>query len=114
MTILNSVEIMQFCEWLPPVIIFCLVTAIVSFIILSSHDHTTIGGAVANAIIVLISIVSTVIFLVMSNNDDGIPTGRYEIEAIIDESVSFKEVVEEYNFIEQRGDIYVFETKEVE
>lgn len=42
------------------------------------------------------------------------PSGRYRYECTIDESVSMTEVYERYDIIEQRGDIWVLEDKEVE
>lgn len=40
-----------------------------------------------------------------------IKTGEYRYECIIDDSVSYNEVVENYKIVEQRGDIWVLEDK---
>lgn len=40
-----------------------------------------------------------------------VKTGEYRYECIIDDSVSYNEVVENYKIIEQRGDIWVLEDK---
>ena len=42
------------------------------------------------------------------------PTGRYRYECTIDKSVSFLELTEKYDVVEQYGDIYVLEDKESE
>jgi hypothetical protein len=40
-----------------------------------------------------------------------VKTGGYRYECIIDDSVSYNEVVENYKIVEQRGDIWVLEDK---
>lgn len=40
-----------------------------------------------------------------------VKTGEYRYECIIDNSVSYNEVVENYKIVEQRGDIWVLEDK---
>lgn len=40
------------------------------------------------------------------------PTGRYRYEVTIDKSVSITDVYDNYNVIEQRGEIWVLEDKE--
>ena len=40
-----------------------------------------------------------------------VKTGEYRYECIIDDSVSYNEVVENYKIIEQRGDIWILEDK---
>lgn len=41
-------------------------------------------------------------------------TGEYEYECIIDESVSFNELYEKYEIVEQRGSIWVLKDKGIE
>lgn len=40
-----------------------------------------------------------------------VKTGEYRYECIIDDSVSYNKVVENYKIVEQRGDIWVLEDK---
>ena len=40
-----------------------------------------------------------------------VKTGEYRYECIIDDSVSYNEVVENYKIVEQRSDIWVLEDK---
>lgn len=40
-----------------------------------------------------------------------VKTGEYRYECIIDDSVSYNEVVENYKIVEQRGDIWILEDK---
>ena len=41
-----------------------------------------------------------------------VPTGRYEYEATLDDTVNLKEVCERYEVVETKGDIYVLRDKE--
>lgn len=41
-------------------------------------------------------------------------TGKYKYECTIDESVSFNELYEKYEIVEQRGSIWVLKDKEAE
>lgn len=41
-------------------------------------------------------------------------TGLYEYEAIIDEDVSFTDLYEKYDIVEQRGEIYILRDKEIQ
>lgn len=44
---------------------------------------------------------------------DSINTGRYRYEVTIDDTVSFNELQEKYDVIEQNGKIWTLEDKEV-
>ena len=46
-------------------------------------------------------------------NTNKIPTGRYRYEVTIDDSVSFLDLQEKYDVIEQNGKIWTLEDKEV-
>lgn len=40
------------------------------------------------------------------------PSGRYQYECLIDDTVPYTEIYDKYNVIEQRGSIWVLEDKE--
>ena len=50
--------------------------------------------------------------LIISSIPSEVKSGRYRYEVTIDESVSFNDIYEKYEIIEQRGDIWVLEEKE--
>jgi hypothetical protein len=41
-----------------------------------------------------------------------VPSGKVQHEVIFDEGASFMDVIDKYDIIEQRGDIFVLEEKE--
>lgn len=57
-------------------------------------------------------LVCLLIFVTCGILDTTIKTGEYRYECIIDNSVSYNEVVENYNIIGQRGDIWILEDKQ--
>lgn len=59
----------------------------------------------------IIPAVSLLVFVICGILDGIIKTGEYRYECIIDDSVSYNEVVENYKIVEQRGDIWVLEDK---
>lgn len=50
---------------------------------------------------------------IMIGATEKVPTGRYKYEATIDKSVNFVELYEQYDIVEQRGEIYILKDKEV-
>lgn len=95
------------------------VTGVPSWIVLSAIILFTIGLLVfivsliadGPAWTVIISLVGLLILVICSILDATIKAGEYRYECIIDDSVSYNEVVENYNIIEQRGNIWVLEDK---
>lgn len=60
----------------------------------------------------IVPIISAVlIFIICGIFKYTVKTGGYRYECIIDDSVSYNEVVENYKIVEQRGDIWVLEDK---
>lgn len=57
---------------------------------------------------ILITVVALVAWLGLINT---IKTGDYRYECTIDDSVSYNDIVKNYEVIEQRGDIWVLEDK---
>ena len=56
-------------------------------------------------------IINLLVWLICGILNITIKTGEYQYECIIDDSVPYSEVVENYNIVEQRGDIWVLEEK---
>lgn len=59
--------------------------------------------------IVLIALAITVLFTLILPHEVTTTINTYEV--MIDETVSFNEVMDKYNFIEKRGNIYVLQDK---
>lgn len=109
MTILNSTDILMPNGSMMFGCLLCGVACFLCFfvyIVSDRMDFTPAGVAIVSLLLVLM--------LGFGATKFGDPTGRYTLEVTLDDTVTFKEICEEYKFIEQRGDIYVFETKEVE
>mgnify|MGYP004677767575 CR=1 FL=1 len=56
------------------------------------------------AVLIMVLVADVVIY-------DKEPTGRYQYECTIDDSISFNSVMKYYTIIEQHGDIWVLEDK---
>lgn len=70
--------------------------------------HTLVGVRICGVLCIICFVVFAVLIIWWPTE----PTGRYQYECLIDESVSMTEVYERYEVIEQRGDIWVLEDKE--
>ena len=57
----------------------------------------------------ILSILATVVTCTFT---EPVPTGRYEYEVTIDDTVSMTKLYEQYEIVEQRGDIWVLKDKE--
>lgn len=105
-TILNQTEIIDFPAWASITISMLIVIAVLC--VLFACAEKSLGLAVSS----LIAMVG-VIVVVLIGGLNPVETGRYEYEVTIDESVNFIDIYENYDVIEQRGDIWVIEDKEM-
>ena len=102
-TILNKIAVTGVPSWvLVSAIIICIIGFIV-FAIAIIADWPTWTA--------IIPAVSLLIFVICGILDGIIKTGEYRYECIIDDSVSYNEVVENYKIVERRGDIWILEDK---
>lgn len=105
-TILNQEMIMVSPSWVGPLFFILLVGGAVSFgLFLASNNISIMPIA---AILTLVSLFGIIILGVI---EPKVESGRYRYEVIIDESVAFTDIYENYHVIEQRGDIWVLEEK---
>lgn len=107
-TVLNQEMIMTSPDWMHAVTAICLVGFLISgFVCMVSKANSCIGP---------IAGIFTVIFLLVLLFEPAfisdVPTGRYRYEVTIDGSVSFNDIYERYEIVEQRGEIWVLEEKE--
>lgn len=110
-TILNKTEIM----WLPipyyfaiPVSIGMILIGLICCGVLIDEENWWAIMPAAVAILGCCFIVN------LATNDPLVPTGRYEYEVLLSEEVSFTELYERYEIVEQRGEIWVLRDKEKE
>ena len=62
----------------------------------------------------LISLICIIISSILITIDPQIPTERTRYEVTIDDSVSMKDVYKKYEVIEQKGEIWILEDKEID
>ena len=104
-TVLNKVAVTGLPSWVMVSAAVMLIIGAIVFVI----SIIMVDWPIWTAIIPFIStmlIAVTCVFLSLI-----IKTGEYRYECIIDDSVSYNEVVENYKIVKQRGDIWVLEDK---
>ena len=106
--ILNKTEIMTISDagliWSYILVFGGLICALL-FAFLSNYHNAFIIG-------VIFSVVAFFSGIIVAALDESKPTGRYQYECTIDESVPFKDVLENYEVIEQKGKLWILEDKE--
>ena len=113
MTVLNMIELTtvsnSFVYW--TLILFIVGAALFGTgLVILCKDNDTSGAAPLAIGIVLIFIV---IALAKCSDADifQVPNGKFHIEATFSEDMPFLSVMENYNILEQRGDIFLLEPK---
>jgi len=66
-------------------------------------------GLVILLSITLIALAAVILFVLILPHEVTTTVNTYEV--VMDETVSFNEIIDKYNFIEKRGDIYVLQDK---
>lgn len=125
MTILETTPIMTnyFCGYLAigaflfaVALTICCIVSIILFVVFENR-HKKFGTIVEKTIeklwvlagiACLVFIASTIVAVVYEPNY----TGRNQYKVLIDDSVSFNEIAENYKIVGQDGDIYILEDKE--
>lgn len=72
---------------------------------------TTVTMAVVSFLTIIVGLL-VVIITSITSLQKRVPTGRCQYEATIDDTVSFTELNDKYEVIEQRGKIWILEDKE--
>lgn len=113
MTVLNMIELTtvsdSFVYW--TLILFIVGAALFGtglVIVCKDNDASGLTPLVIGTVLILI-----VIVLAKSSDADifQVPNGKFHIEATFSEDMSFLSVMENYNILEQRGDIFLLEPK---
>ena len=110
--VLNKTEIMAVPEWVGTACMICagliVIGAIVSLIFI-------ISDKIKFWIPVLFTIVSCLGFVVFEKLNDALttePTGKYEYQVTVDDSVTMNEFYDRYEIVEVNGKIYTIREKE--
>lgn len=109
--ILNRTMTTDTCGWALIIMIICasvFVVSSITFIICAGYRCFGIANV---CFWVIIASLLALLSIAIINPQTG--TGRYRYEATIDNSVSFLDLQEKYDVIEQNGKIWTLEDKEV-
>ena len=104
-TILNQTMIYDWPTW--RVIVTIVMVAVIALCITAIMDN----GSGIWGLLALVTFFGLIIIGVIGPE---VETGLYKYEAIIDEDVSFTELYERYEIVNQRGEIYILRDKEVQ
>ena len=108
--ILNRTMVTDTCNWAYIIITISIVVLIISalsFIAFAAMEYFNIANVCLGFLI--LSIVVLFSFVIINPQTE---TGRYRYEVTIDDDVSFLDLQERYNVIEQNGRIWTLEDKE--
>lgn len=114
MEILNKIPITEWPDWIDCILVILI---ILMFMTVLGAFMTGCSSKLMNTkipdVFFIIGIATCVLTLgvCIGRNYFKNPTGRYQYEVTIDDSVPFNEVMERYNIVSQRGEIYVLEEK---
>ena len=103
-TILNKIAVTGVPSWVLISAAAILIIGLIVFAISIIAEWPTWTAIVSTIIVLLIWFICGILNIT-------IKTGEYRYECIIDDSVPYNEVVDNYKIIEQRGDIWVLEDK---
>jgi hypothetical protein len=107
--ILNQEAVTENPDWSVWALIILAIVAVVCWIIVASRNENEIF----DFIICLLGVGCGLAFFAVMLFDPQAPTDRYRYECTIDESVSIQDIYDNYEVIEQRGQIWILEDKEV-
>ena len=110
--ILNKTMTTDTCGWVFIILIIGAIALIVSFITFTIFAASECFGIANICFWVLIASIFAVLLVAMINPQTE--TGRYRYEVTIDDSVSFLDICEKYEIVEQNGRIWTLEDKETE
>lgn len=109
MTILNQTEIMVSIipEKIIPLIVVGLGLALICWIMVLASVKYQDFCAITGIILLVACGVTSFIGCIFNK-----PSGRYQYECLIDDTVPYTEIYDKYEVVKQRGSIWVLEDKE--
>lgn len=117
MTVLNTIELMETAPWFDISVGVAFVLLVLCFVtggVLAGSINRTrerIGGALIGIACILL-IMLLVGAAIADSSVVKIPSGKIQYEVLINDDIAFSEVIEKYNIVDQRGEIFVVEEKE--
>lgn len=106
--ILNKTEILRYTDGSFKLALCLFVFGFLSVMIFSALASRFSSWFYIGSITGLIMIFSMMLITIFAEQK---PTGRYQYEVTIDESVLFEDVIENYNIVDQKGELFVLEDK---
>ena len=106
-TVLNQEMIIETPGWVGLIMIVCLIGLFISVVCCLTINDDTVG--IISGVLAIVFIIGLFFIEPLTSK---VETGRYRYEVTIDESVSFNDIYERYEIVEQRGEIWVLEEKE--
>lgn len=105
--ILNQIEVVETQIGIGLGWVFLIGVAIFALIfVISGFDELgAIAGAIVGVCIAIVMVLATA---------EGVPTGEYQYEVIVEDNVNLQEFYDHYDIIEQRGKIFVVEERTTE
>ena len=111
--VLNQTEILACPKWVGIAASICAIAIVVGFIgIIICGICDTDWMHIVFCGMFLISLLLFAIFSKIEREELTIPTGKYEYQVTIDDSVSMNEFYEKYEIVEVNGKIYAIREKE--
>lgn len=116
MTILNTIELTKTAPLINWISVGSIISLLLSFIIgMFSAGKGKRCDTIATCCFAMVILSFIGLFICAPLSDMiTVPNGKYHYEITIDNGTSFAEVIEKYNIIEQRGEIFVVEEREDE
>lgn len=107
-TILNTIPVTGLPIWL---IIVCII-ACVAFVVFDAMiitDVVVFKRKTRKILIVIFTILAITAPTLFGHLNSIYETGHYYYECVIEDTASFNEIMNTYEIVDQRGDIWVFE-----
>ena len=104
--ILNRTDIMAHPSWWTTLLVVFAIIAAPSLVTALSCTNDWVG-----IISMIMFAISMAALLVLGIIEPKEPTGRYQYEVMMDESVPFEDVLENYDIVEQKGKIWILKDK---
>lgn len=107
-TILNTTPVTGLPMWL---IIVCIITC-VAFVVFDAMiitDVIVFKRKTRKILIVIFTILAVTAPTLFGHLNNIYETGHYYYECVVEDAASFNEIMDTYEIVDQRGDIWVFE-----
>lgn len=111
MTVLNTIELTKTAPIVCTIGVLCVFLAVVSYIVTVLIPLKYEKLCITCIVVLIFSTIGAFVCGAISD-EVTVPNGEVRYEVLISDDISFAEVIEKYDIIEQRGEIFVVEEKE--